>query len=202
MKTYSRGRRICSRCLFYALKSVAVLISYVSHRVYMRLYIPLLAFSGMHLTGKPRYIAKNVYFDDFRGITLGERVVISTNVRFLTHDYSATTALLAVGERPPSDIAVERPISVGNNVFIGLGSLILPSTEIGDDVIIGAGSVVRGKIPPRSVVIGNPATVIGTIDEYAERCKSQIASGRARMDAAAFGAAPDAAWAGRGRSTL
>ena len=183
MRKHSRAPRVAGRILFYSLKGAAVLVSYFDHRLYMRMYLPLLTRFGLQLTGTPRYIAKNVYFDDLPLISLGNRVVISTNVRLLTHDYSFTTALLAVGETLPADIAVARPIVVGNNVFSGLNSLILPNTEIGDDVIIGAGSVVRGKIPSRSVVIGNPATVVGSIDEHAERCRKWTSSEFARMDA-------------------
>ncbi|MFO8002072.1 MAG: hypothetical protein R6U46_12565 [Marinilabilia sp.] len=51
-------------------------------------------------------------------------------------------------------------MKVGNNVCIGINVILLPNTEIGDNCIIGAGSVVKGKIPPDSVVFGNPAKVI------------------------------------------
>ena len=44
--------------------------------------------------------------------------------------------------------------------------MILPGTAIGDDCIIGGGSVVKGRFPDGSVVCGNPARVVGTIDEF------------------------------------
>jgi acetyltransferase-like isoleucine patch superfamily enzyme len=136
----------------------------------------------MNLTGTPRYIGTSTYFDSLRAVTLGDRVVISSKVRFLTHDYSITTALIAVGAKPPRDIAREYGIRVGNNVFIGLSSIVLPGTTIGDNVIVGAGSVVRGHIPSESVVFGNPAVVVGDIRSYANKCKQTLTSDAVRID--------------------
>jgi virginiamycin A acetyltransferase len=48
---------------------------------------------------------------------------------------------------------------IGNDVWIGQGARILPGACIGDGVIVGAGAVVQGVIPPYSVVVGNPAKV-------------------------------------------
>ena len=58
------------------------------------------------------------------------------------------------------NIAGSLPVYIGNNVFIGMGATILMGADIGDNCIIGAGSVVKGTIPPNSVVAGNPARVI------------------------------------------
>lgn len=57
-------------------------------------------------------------------------------------------------------------ISIGENSFIGCRCLILPNTEIGKNCIIGAGSVVKGRIPDNSVVVGNPAKIIGDVREF------------------------------------
>lgn len=139
----------------------------------MHYYNKLLRHVGMNLKGEPRFIAKSANFDDFHRITLGDRVVVSLNVYFLTHDYSFTTALIAIDEKPKTDIGIFRDIVVGDNVFIGMNSIILPGTTIGNNVIVGAGSVVRGNIPENSIVAGNPATVIGDIREYAHKTKSR-----------------------------
>ena len=53
----------------------------------------------------------------------------------------------------------DQPVSIGNSVWIGAHSIILGNSKIGDGVIISAGSVVSGEIPPYSVVMGNPARV-------------------------------------------
>ena len=84
-------------------------------------------------------------------LEIGNRVRVSRLVRFMTHDGSAGQGAAVFGR-----------ISVGDDTFIGLGSLILPGTTIGKNCIIGAGSVVRGMVPDGSVVMGNPAKVVMT----------------------------------------
>jgi acetyltransferase-like isoleucine patch superfamily enzyme len=182
MKKHSRLKRIVSRAAFLGPKVPLVLISYFNHRVYMSLYLPLLRRCGMNLRGTPRYISASVYFDSLNSVTLGDRVVISSNVRFLTHDYSITTALIAIGEKPGKDIARERAITVGDNVFIGLSSILLPGTVIGNNVIVGAGSVLRGHVPSGSIVFGNPASVDSSIETYAGKCKQLLTSDLVRTD--------------------
>lgn len=54
-------------------------------------------------------------------------------------------------------------VLVKDNVFIGAGAILLPGTIIGENSIVGAGAVVKGEIPPCSVVIGNPCKIIKTI---------------------------------------
>jgi acetyltransferase-like isoleucine patch superfamily enzyme len=140
----------------------------------MRLYIPLLKNNGMKIQGTPRFIAGDVIFDDFDKIVLGDRVVISSKCIFLTHDYSFTTALISINEKPQTDVKIVREIILGNNVFIGMRSIILPNTTIGNNVIIGAGSVVRGLIPDNSLVVGNPCHVVGTVSDLAQKWKANI----------------------------
>lgn len=140
----------------------------------MQLYLKFLKFFGMNIVGTPRYIGIDVVFDDFNLITLNERVVISNNCHFLTHDYSLTTALISIGEKPSSDMSFFGEIIVGKNVFIGKKSIVLPNTTIGDNVIVGAGSIVRGKIPSNSIIAGNPARVIANIKDTANSWKGSI----------------------------
>ena len=170
-----RLKRFISRVLFYGLKFIIIFPGYVNSRIYMKYYEKLLRSYGMNFTGTPRFIASNVRFDDMDLITLGDRCAISENVRFLTHDYSLTTALIHHdGAPPPNDIALVRPITIGNNVFIGLNTIILPNTVVGDNVIIGSGSVVRGTIPSDSIVIGNPAKVIKSLSTQATKWKINL----------------------------
>lgn len=53
------------------------------------------------------------------------------------------------------------PVRIGDDVWIGARVTILPGADIGNGAVIGAGSVVRGKIPPMVVAAGNPARVVG-----------------------------------------
>lgn len=161
--------RFLRRLLFYAAKAVVRPLEGVLPRAYMALYLPLLRSMGMCFSGTPRYIASSAHFDDFELITLGERVVISGDVRFLTHDYSATTVAIAMGLQPPTDIYVKRQIVVDDNVFIGMRCLLLPGTRIDRNVIIGAGSVVRGRVAEDSLVVGSPAEKVSTLSELAAK---------------------------------
>lgn len=89
-------------------------------------------------------------------VRIGDNVGIAGGVKFLTHDGSAG---LLRATRPMAQRL--GTITVGNSVFIGENAILLPGVRIGDGCIIAPGSVVRGQIPPNSLVVGNPATVVG-----------------------------------------
>ena len=71
------------------------------------------------------------------------------------------------------DLEITKPITVGNNVYIGEDSLILPGVHIGNHVVIGARSVVTKDIPDNSVAVGVPCRVIKSTDEYLEKIKKE-----------------------------
>jgi acetyltransferase-like isoleucine patch superfamily enzyme len=172
-------KRVASRIALRGLKLAAIPIEAVDARVYMRYYTWVLRIYGVKFTGEPRYISNAARFDDFSLVTLGTRTVVSRDVILLTHDYSITTALIANRQTPPTDIAVRRPITVGDNVFIGMNTVLLPGTTIGDNVIIGAGSVLRGTIESDSIMVGNPAVKIGRLTDrpqmWIERSQGRFA---------------------------
>ena len=96
-------------------------------------------------------------------VTLGNHVEITSTVTFITHDGGVWTLR---GEFPEVDVFGR--IKVGNNVFVGVMSTILPGVTIGDNVVIGAGSIVTKDIPSNSVAAGVPARVIKSFQEYKE----------------------------------
>ena len=98
-------------------------------------------------------------------IEIGDRVTLAPRVHILAHDAST--------KRPLGYTALGR-VKIGNDVFVGAGTIILPSVEIGDRVVIGAGSVVSKNIPANSVAVGNPAHVIGSYEDYVEKRKIQM----------------------------
>lgn len=73
-------------------------------------------------------------------------------------------------DREP-DFDVFGKIEIGDWVYIGSGSMIMPGVTIGNNVLVAAGSVVTKSIPPRVVVGGNPAKIICTVDEFYEKNK-------------------------------
>lgn len=115
------------------------------------------------------FIHPTVYFDgtDYSLISVGKNTTISMNVTILTHDFSIVKGLQAMGLPPHGHF--EKSVTIGNNCFIGANSFILPGTTLGDNVIVGAGSVVRGYIPNDSIVIGNPASIIGNTIEWTKK---------------------------------
>lgn len=104
-------------------------------------------------------------------ISIGDRVKITANVQFITHD-GGMYVLRNLGYCPLADKFGE--ITIGNNVFIGNHALILPGVKIGDNCVIGARAVVTKNIPSGSVVAGVPAKVINNIQSYYEKNKDKI----------------------------
>jgi acetyltransferase-like isoleucine patch superfamily enzyme len=96
-------------------------------------------------------------------ITIGDHVS-ATSTRFETHDGGVWVFR---DEHPELDIV--KPIVIGNNVYIGYGSVILPGVTIGDNVVIGAHAIVSRDIPSNSVAVGIPARVIKDLGEYKEK---------------------------------
>lgn len=94
-------------------------------------------------------------------ITIGNHVHITAGCAFLTHDGGT---LILRKEVP--DLEWTAPITIGNDVYLGVRTLIMPGVHIGNRVIIGAGSIVTRDIPDNSVAAGVPAKVIKTVDDY------------------------------------
>ena len=145
--------------------------------LYVSQYTKYLKKQGIDFFGEKgtvKMIETSAYFDgtDYSLIHIGDNATISRNVVFLTHDYSLNTALASIGlavGRHEGEYHFRRQIRVGNNVFIGAGATLLGGAEIGDNCIIGACSVVKGKIPSGSIVVGNPCKIIGKTEDYARK---------------------------------
>ncbi len=88
-------------------------------------------------------------------VDIGDNVYIAEGTQFVTHD----GAVCIFRDKYPQIQLLGR-ITVRSNTYIGLGCIILPNSVIGNNCIIGAGSVVRGVVPDNSVVMGNPARVV------------------------------------------
>jgi acetyltransferase-like isoleucine patch superfamily enzyme len=87
-------------------------------------------------------------------VEMGNEVSIGWGTQFITHEGSVK----CLGEELDGYLYGE--IKIGNKVFIGINCIILLNTSIGDNCIIGAGSIVRGHFPDNSVILGNPAKVV------------------------------------------
>lgn len=98
-------------------------------------------------------------------ITIGNDVTMSIRVTVMAHDASTKKMLgyTKIGQ-----------VHIGNHVFIGANTTILPGVTIGDYAVIGAGSIVTHDVPARTVVAGIPAKEICSADEYVERFQLQM----------------------------
>lgn len=101
-------------------------------------------------------------------ITIGNNVHITSGCAFITHDGGT---LILRKEVP--DLEWTAPITIGNDVYVGVRTLFMPGVKIGNRVIIGAGSIVTRDIPDNSVAVGVPARVIKTVDDYLEQMKKK-----------------------------
>lgn len=104
-------------------------------------------------------------------IKIGDHVELTHGVKLITHDGSVWTLR---EKEQYKNVDFMAPIVIGNNTFVGMNSLILPGTTIGNNVIIGAGSVVKGTIPDNTVYAGVPARFIKTIDEFEKLKKDKL----------------------------
>lgn len=100
-------------------------------------------------------------------ITIGDNVTLAPRVHILAHDASTWQFL---GKTRAANV------TIGDDVFIGASSVILPGVNIGNRVIIGAGSIVTHDIPSNSVAVGNPAKVICSVDEYLAKERAKMHS--------------------------
>lgn len=98
-------------------------------------------------------------------IEIGDNVTMAPRVHVLCHDASTKQFLgyTKIGR-----------VTIGNNVFIGADSVILPGVNIGNNVVIGANSTITHDIPDSCVVAGAPAKVLCSLDEYLNKEKNRM----------------------------
>lgn len=119
---------------------------------------PLHCDYGQHTHIGARTFANfNLVLLDVARITIGEDVQIGPNVQLLT----ATHPLEAEPRRQKLESA--KPITLGNNVWLGGGVIVCPGVTIGDNTVVGAGSVVTRDLPPNVLAYGNPARLVRTL---------------------------------------
>lgn len=118
---------------------------------------------GTHISiGANTFVNVNCVFLDSAAIEIGANGLIGPGVQLLTatHPVQADERIITnpgAGESPYRTRAA--PIRVGNNVWIGAGSLVMSGVTIGDGATIGAGSVVTTDVPANTLAFGNPCRV-------------------------------------------
>ncbi len=109
--------------------------------------------------GKNFYCSYDCAFLDCGQITIGNTVMLGPKVGLYAVNHPIDPEIRATG------LEHAKPITIGDNVWIGGSSVVCPGAVIGSNVVIGAGSVVVGTIPDNVVAAGNPAKVIRPVTE-------------------------------------
>lgn len=126
------------------------------HRVFIE--PPFQCDYGTHIRfGSNVFLNFNCVILDPAPVTFGSNVFLGPGV----HIYTATHPLDAAERRTGQESA--KPVSIGDDVWIGGGVIVLPGASIGCGAVIGAGSVVTGAIPAGVVAAGNPCRVIRSL---------------------------------------
>lgn len=113
---------------------------------------------GYNITiGENFYSNHNLVILDGAKVTFGDNCFIAPNCGFYTAGHPIDYTIRNRG------FEFAKPITVGNNVWIGGNVLVLPNVTIGDNVVIGGGSVVTKDIPSNVVAVGNPCKVLRKI---------------------------------------
>lgn len=121
-------------------------------------YLESLIEHGLQI-GKNVYMAGDYFFDPSHCflISIGDNCIFAPNVKLIAHDASTKILLgyTKIGK-----------IEIKENCFIGESAIVLPNVKIGPNSIVGSGSVVTKDVPPNTIVAGNPAKIITTVEKY------------------------------------
>ncbi|WP_101542778.1 acyltransferase [Bacteroides cutis] len=110
----------------------------------------ILKWAGVNIGGQS-FIGANVIIDTLHPelISIGQGCVITSGTCILSHFYSTQKAIFYLGK-----------VHIGKNVFIGMNTIIVKAVTIGDNAVIGAGSIITCDIPSGEIWAGNPAKFI------------------------------------------
>ena len=164
------GQQGTKKYVKHIVKACLVALNKLSNKSYKRLYPKYLRWLGINISerfseyGDP-WISPECSFDaaGYDRITIGDGVTISFGTAILVHDFSIDKPLYAFEGKHGR---LKGTVEIGRNCFIGAKALILPNTTIGENCIVGGGAVVKGFFPDGSIICGNPARVVGQVDEF------------------------------------
>lgn len=113
----------------------------------------LVEFPENFRVGKNCSFGGNVRVFNTEMVTIGDECMVANGTQIITATHDSNI-------HPMRRIRIDRPIKIGNHVWIGTNALILPGVIVGDYAVIGAGAVITAHVPERAVVVGNPARII------------------------------------------
>lgn len=110
---------------------------------------------GINITlGAGVYLNAGCTILDSAPVTIGDGTMLGPGVHIYCAEHHKDIALRRAG------LEIARPVTIGKDVWIGGGAIILAGVTIGDGAIVGAGAVVRRDVAPGATVVGNPARVL------------------------------------------
>lgn len=141
---------------------------------YMAMYCPYTPLKRMIYRargtkiGRGVHISCGVFIEEIYPwlVTIEDGVSIAPRVTIITHDSCWNNI-------DPLIPTIKNRIIIKKNAYIGAGAIILKGVTIGEYSIVGAGAVVTKDVPPRTIVAGVPAKIIGNVDERSERIKGE-----------------------------
>jgi len=122
------------------------------------------------IIGENTFISRKVFIDTHSGasVTIGNNCYITRNTIILNHTDTHVGGPLGLYRKYGSD-RISKNVVIGNNVFVGVGSVIMPGIKIGDNAIVGAMSLVNKDVPKNTVYAGVPAKYICDVNEMLKK---------------------------------
>lgn len=157
--------------------SVFIFISRLYHYILRKALLAKAVRQGMTVGENTLFVGSHDFGTEPFLISIGKNCLITNGVKFITHDGSIQVPLIEDGalfKEVYSKKSTFNKIEIADNVFVGVGVILLPGTKISSNSIVGAGSVVRGEFTCGSVIAGNPAKFICTTEDYYHRNSKNI----------------------------
>lgn len=129
----------------------------VGRNVHIKQNMNITSPQNLHI-GDNVWIGENFFVKGGGKVTIGSGCIISRNVEIWSsnHNYNSID-LEAI---PYDKRMISKPVTIGENVWIGSRVIILPGVTIGEGVVVGAGAVVTSNVPVGAVIGGNPASIL------------------------------------------
>lgn len=115
---------------------------------------------GARVTIRPRSLLAADTRPDGQGIVIEDDVLLGPGVQLFAHNHRFEDPSVPISEQGYTD---SKTITLRRGCWVGASAIILSGVEVGENAVIGAGSVVTRSVPPRTLVAGNPARVIREI---------------------------------------
>lgn len=151
-------------------KKIVRIIKYYWYRRNGNAYIGYLRSKGIKIGNRcevQKPISLNIDISRPSLLSIGNHVYLHRGLTIMTHDWASWVFLDKYHDFIPSHAQV----TIGNNVWFGEFVTVLKGVKIGDNCIIGAGSIVTKDIPDNSVAVGIPAKVVSCLDDYYNKRK-------------------------------